>query len=134
MDTRRIEEYLEVIYVLSLNGRPRVREIARRLCIKPSSVVEFLKKLASEGYIVYEKGGKITLTEKGLEIAQNVYRKHQILVEFLESLGVPQNIAKEDACKIEHFLHSETVEKIREFLASQRSQFSRQSYARRYSS
>jgi len=116
MDKERIEEYLEVIYVLSLKGRPRVREIARRLCIKPSSVVEFLRKLANEGYIVYEKGGLIELTEKGYSIARDIFQRHELLVSFLESIGVPKEIAEEDACRMEHILHPETIEKIREFL------------------
>jgi len=116
MDKERIEEYLEVIYVLSLKGRPRVREIARRLCIKPSSVVEFLRKLANEGYIVYEKGGLIELTEKGYSIARDIFQRHELLVSFLESIGVPREIAEEDACRMEHILHPETIEKIREFL------------------
>jgi len=116
MDKERIEEYLEVIYVLSLKGRPRVREIARRLCIKPSSVVEFLRKLANEGYIVYEKGGLIELTEKGYSVARDVFQRHELLASFLESIGVPREIAEEDACRMEHILHPETIEKIRKFL------------------
>ncbi|ACL10980.1 iron dependent repressor [Desulfurococcus amylolyticus 1221n] len=113
----RSEEYLEVIYVLSMNGRPKVREIARRLCVKPSSVVEFLRKLANEGYIIYEKGGKIELTEKGLKVAREIHERHKLLELFLESLGVPREIAEEDACKMEHILHPVTISKIREYLA-----------------
>ncbi|WP_042667486.1 metal-dependent transcriptional regulator [Desulfurococcus amylolyticus] len=112
----RSEEYLEVIYVLSMNGRPKVREIARRLCVKPSSVVEFLRKLANEGYIIYEKGGKIELTEKGLKVAREIHERHKLLGLFLESLGVPREIAEEDACKMEHILHPVTISKIREYL------------------
>lgn len=112
----RSEEYLEVIYVLSMNGRPKVREIARRLCVKPSSVVEFLRKLANEGYIIYEKGGKIELTEKGLKVAREIHERHRLLASFLESLGVPGEIAEEDACKMEHILHPVTISKIREYL------------------
>ncbi|WP_440059307.1 metal-dependent transcriptional regulator [Thermogladius sp. 4427co] len=112
----RAEDYLEAIYMLSLTGRPRVRELARRLCVSPSSVVEFLKRLADQGYIVYKKGGEIKLTEKGLEIARKIYSRHQILTEFLTYIGVPRDIAEIDACKIEHLLHEETVEKITEFV------------------
>ncbi|MEL9908490.1 MAG: metal-dependent transcriptional regulator [Desulfurococcus sp.] len=116
----RSEEYLEVIYVLSINGRPKVREIARRLCVKPSSVVEFLRKLANEGYIIYEKGGKIELTEKGLKVAREIHERHRLLASFLESLGVPGEIAEEDACKMEHILHPVTISKIREYLVKKR--------------
>lgn len=116
----RSEEYLEVIYVLSINGRPKVREIARRLCVKPSSVVEFLRKLANEGYIIYEKGGKIELTEKGLKVAREIHERHRLLASFLESLGVPGEIAEEDACKMEHILHPVTISKIREYLVKKK--------------
>ncbi len=114
---RRAEDYLEAIYVMIINGeRPRVRELARRLGVKPSSVVEYLRKLAEEGYIIYEKGGKIELTEKGMEIAKKVYRRHVIISKFLQKLGVPKEIAERDACFIEHYIHPITLEKIIEYL------------------
>ncbi|MGC9181010.1 metal-dependent transcriptional regulator [Thermogladius sp.] len=114
--TARAEDYLEAIYILSLKGKPRVRELARRLCVSPSSVVEFLRRLAEQGYITYKKGGEIKLTEKGLEVAKRIYERHQVLTEFLTYIGVPRDIAEIDACKIEHLLHDETVERITEFV------------------
>ncbi len=115
--TRRTEEYLEAIYVMIINGeKPRVRELARRLGVKPSSVVDYLKRLAREGYIVYEKGGRIELTEKGLKIAEKTYRRHVILSKFLQKLGVPREIAERDACYIEHYITPITLEKIIRYL------------------
>jgi len=114
---KRVEDYLEVIYIMICNGeKPRIREIARRLNVKPSSVVEYLRRLHEEGYLIYEKGENITLTEKGLRLAKETYRKHQIITQFLIQLGVSKEIAEIDACYIEHGLHPETLEKIIEFL------------------
>ncbi len=113
----RAEDYLEAIYAMIQNDRrPRVRELARRLGVKPSSVVEYLRKLDEEGYIVYRKGGLIKLTKKGEEIAKRVYQRHLLLTRFLVLLGVPRDIAEMDACYMEHGLHNETIEKISEFL------------------
>jgi DtxR family Mn-dependent transcriptional regulator len=113
----RAEDYLEAIYAMIQNGRrPRIRELARRLGVKPSSVVEYLKKLDEEGYIVYRKGGLIKLTEKGEEIAKKIYERHLLLTKFLVLLGVPRDIAEIDACYMEHGLHDETVKKISEFI------------------
>ncbi len=115
--SRRAEEYLELIHIMLKNGeKPRIREIARRLGVKPSSVVEYLRRLESKGYIVYEKGGNIYLTEKGLKYAESIYERHKILTRFLELLGVPHDIAEEDACYIEHGIHDITLEKIIRFI------------------
>jgi len=115
--SRRAEEYLEVIYSLKSRGeKPGVRKIARILGVKPSSVVDYLRRLCREGYIIYRPGGEIELTEKGLEIARDIRRKHEIIREFLIRIGVPPDIADEDACYIEHGVHPETLEKIIEFL------------------
>ncbi|ADI31755.1 metal-dependent transcriptional regulator [Staphylothermus hellenicus] len=113
----RAEDYLEAIHAMKQQGlRPRVRELARRLGIKPSSVVEYLKKLDELGYIVYKKGGFIKLTDKGKSLAEKVYRRHVLLTEFLVAIGVPRDIAEIDACYMEHGLHDETINKIMEFL------------------
>ncbi len=113
----RMEDYLEAIYVMMINNeKPGVRALARRLNIKPSSVLEYLRKLDREGYIVYEGGGNIKLTEKGLEIAKKVYKRHRIISEFLQKLGVPKEIAELDACYIEHGIHPETLEKFVKYL------------------
>lgn len=115
--TRRTEDYLEAIYVMIINGeKPRIRELARRLGVKPSSVVDYLKRLAREGYIVYEKGGRIELTDKGRVIAEKTYRRHMIISRFLQKLGVPRDIAERDACYIEHYITPITLEKIVKYL------------------
>ncbi len=114
---KRAEEYLEVIYQLIRRGeKPGVRKIARILGVKPSSALEYLRRLCREGLIIYQPGGDIELTGRGLEIAREISRRHEILRRFLIELGVPPEIADEDACYIEHGVHPETLEKIIEFL------------------
>ena len=116
VDRRRIwraEDYLEAIYALVRKGeKPGIRKLARILGIKPSSVIEYLRKLDEQGYLVYKQGGIITLTEKGEELAKKIYERHKIIKEFLIKIGVPPEIAEEDACFIEHGLHDVTIEKL----------------------
>ncbi len=117
MLSRRTEDYLEAIYELSnKRGFTRVKEIAKKLRVKPATVSEMLGKLAKEGYVVYKKRLYVALTEKGKEIAKNVRERREILVRFLVMLGVPKEIAEEDACAIEHVLHSETAKQFKIFV------------------
>jgi len=119
--SKRAEEYLEVIYSLASSGEELgVRKLAKIMGVKPSSVLEYLRRLCSEGYIVYSSGGRIELTEKGLKLARELRRRHEIIKEFLVSIGVPEDIADRDACYIEHGVHPETLEKIVEFLRKHR--------------
>ena len=76
--------------------------------ILPASVRIQQKKLRENGYINVDQNSHITLTEEGYKIAYNVYEKHQILTKALMALGVSEEIAKEDACKIEHDLSEES--------------------------
>ncbi|MEM1767744.1 MAG: metal-dependent transcriptional regulator [Desulfurococcaceae archaeon] len=123
MRKNRVEEYLETIYELYCCGeRIGIRRLAKKLGVKPSSVIEYLKKLCEEGYIVYEKGGLIMLTNKGFEIAREIKNRHNVIKEFLKILGVSEEIAEIDACYIEHGVHEETIEKIQEFVNKNRTQ------------
>lgn len=112
--SKREEEYLEAMYILIKNkGVIRVKDLSRILNVKPASVVEYLDKLASKGLIRYEKYGSITFTKEGLEIAEEIYRRHVALKEFLTLiLGVPKDIAEKDACYIEHGIHDETLDRL----------------------
>lgn len=112
--SKREEEYLEAMYILVKNkGVIRVKDLSRILNVKPASVVEYLDKLASKGLVRYEKYGSITLTKEGLEIAEEIYRRHVALKEFLTLiLGVPKDIAEKDACYIEHGIHDETLDRL----------------------
>ncbi len=115
---KRAEEYLEAIYILQrAKGAPRIKDIARILNVRPASVVEYLDKLAEQGYVEYHKRDTLRLTKKGESLARKVYGKHRAIAEFLETiLLLPHSIAEEDACYIEHGVHEETVRRIIRFV------------------
>ncbi len=115
--TRTAEDYLEVMYVLEKQyGRIRIKDIAERLGVKPSSVIEYLKRLDSEGLVEYKPGSRAKLTSRGRRIAEKIYERHRIIKEFLVLIGVPEDIADKDACYIEHGIHPITLEKFLEFI------------------
>ncbi|RLG54960.1 MAG: metal-dependent transcriptional regulator [Candidatus Hydrothermarchaeota archaeon] len=115
------EDYLEVIYnLIESKGVARTGDISKMLKIKPPSVTEMLQKLHEEKLVVYEKYKGVTLTSKGEKIAMNIKKRHNILTQFLISLGVSKEIAERDACKIEHVLHPETMEKLEKFIERKR--------------
>ena len=117
MRKKTIEDYVELIYILqNKNKRVHTNDIASILKIKPASVTEIFKKLSDGKYINYEKYAGVTLTRKGREIAKKTKEKHDTLKEFLLLLGVNENIADEDACNMEHFLHSDTMNMIARFV------------------
>jgi len=116
---RREEEYLEAIYIVKLNkGVVRVKDLALMLKVKPSSIVAYLTRLSSKGLVRYVKGEHIELTLKGEEMAKRIYHKHLVIREFLHRvLGLPRDIAEEDACYIEHGVHDETVKRMEEIIS-----------------
>ena len=117
MKKKTIEDYVELIYILqNKNKRVHTNDIASILKIKPASVTEIFKKLSDGKYINYEKYAGVTLTRKGRGIAKKTKEKHDTLKEFLLLLGVNENIADEDACNMEHFLHSDTMNMIVRFV------------------
>jgi Mn-dependent DtxR family transcriptional regulator len=72
-----------------------------------------MKQLKDNGYIDISDGGKITLTQTGLEIASRMYERHTLLTNILVSLGVDEETAKSDACRIEHDLSGKSFEMIK---------------------
>lgn len=108
------ENYLETILVLS-KQLPEVRavNISQELGFKKSSVSIAMKNLREKNYINISDLGHITLTDAGLEIAEMVYERHTLISSWLEELGVPPEIAAEDACKIEHDLSEESFAAIK---------------------
>ncbi len=113
------EDYLETILVLhNRNGEVRSIDIAAELDYSKPSVSVAMKNLRERECITVDKGGYITLTEKGREIAEKVYERHVLFTNWLISLGVPEEIATEDACHIEHCLSSESFEAIKKFVQS----------------
>jgi len=108
------ENYLETILVLS-ETLPVVRsvDIANELGFKKSSVSVAMKNLREKEHITVTDAGFIYLTESGRTIAEMIRERHQLLTFWLTKLGVPENIASEDACKLEHVLSVESFEAIK---------------------
>jgi Mn-dependent DtxR family transcriptional regulator len=111
------EDYLETILVLREQyGQVRSIDIVNHLGYSKPSVSIAMKKLRESGYISMSPDGLITLNESGLEIARQVYSRHQIITKLFVMMGVPQELAAEDACRVEHDLSQETFERIRDFV------------------
>ncbi|MBQ8148906.1 MAG: metal-dependent transcriptional regulator [Clostridia bacterium] len=107
------EDYLEMILMLSESkGEVRSIDIAAGLGVSKPSVSVAMKQLRENGYIQMDQSSLITLTDAGLTIARKVYNRHKTITRFLMQLGVDEETAKEDACKIEHDLSPATFEAI----------------------
>ena len=103
------EDYLETILMLSQRmGKVRSIDVVNELGFTKASVSIAMKKLRENGYIAVDGEGNLTLLEPGQEIAQRIYSRHQLLTHFFVQT------AAEDACKAEHILSEQTLEKIRE--------------------
>lgn len=108
------ENYLETILVLSERlAAVRSIDIVHELGFKKSSVSVAMKNLRESNHIVMDENGYIHLTESGLAIASMVLERHQLLTAWLKNLGVPEEIASEDACKLEHILSKESFAAIK---------------------
>ena len=111
------EDYLEAILVLSKKGGGvRSVDIASMLGVSKPSVSHAMKLLREDGYIAMDRYGTVTLLEKGEEIAERIYERHTVLTKMLEGLGVSEEVAKADACKLEHDVSDESFERIKDHL------------------
>ena len=108
------ENYLETILVLS-QKLPVVRsvDVSNELGFKKSSVSIAMKNLREKNQITVTDAGFIYLTDEGKEIAEMIYERHELLSAWLISLGVPSEIATEDACKMEHVISKESFQAIK---------------------
>lgn len=105
------ENYLEAILVLAnSHGQVRSIDIANALKYTKPSVSYAMKRLRENGYVLMDCNGFITLTEKGEKIAQRVYTRHKVLSNYLISLGVSEQTALADACRIEHIISQESFD------------------------
>ena len=103
------EDYLEAMLVLQeKHGYIRSIDIAKQLGVTKPSVSYAVKRLRESGYINMNANGPITLAPAGYTIAKRIYERHKALTSFLLKLGVSQEQAEEDACKIEHVISHET--------------------------
>lgn len=108
------ENYLETILILS-KQLPVVRavDICNETGFKKSSVSVAMKNLRKKNFITVTDAGFIYLTDSGKEIAEMIYERHQLLSSWLIQLGVKEEIALDDACKIEHVISRESFEAIK---------------------
>ena len=116
--TASLEDYLEIIYILQQgDSGVGITDISRELKISKPSVTKAIGILRSEELVIQEKYGKITLTEKGVLAAEEVYKKHKRLSKFINKvLGVNERTAEIDACKMEHVLSAETLLGMKKYL------------------
>lgn len=111
------EDYLEAILILKeRNGIVRSVDIANELNVKKPSVSYAMKQFRENGYITVDDVGCICLTEKGSIIAEKVYERHRFLTLLLTKIGVSEETAKKDACKMEHDLSEESFLKLKEHM------------------
>ena len=104
------EMYLESILVLSRRGHVRSIDVCEYMGFSKPSVSRAVGLLKSGGYISVDSDGFITLTDLGLETASTIYERHKMLTAFLSAIGVSDEIADSDACKIEHVISDETFQ------------------------
>jgi len=111
------EMYLETIYVLC-KEKTSVRsiDIAEHMNFSKPSVSRGVGLLKNNDYISVDKDGYITLTEKGLAHAQKIYERHTVLSKAFRMLGVDEETASEDACKIEHIISDKSFEMLKKYL------------------
>ena len=115
------EDYLEAILRLrEQKGFVRSVDIAGMLGVTKPSVSFAMKRLRENGFILMDEDNLITLTEEGAAIARRVYDRHKTLVAYLVSIGVSEETASEDACRIEHVISDETVAAIKKYIMNQK--------------
>ena len=111
------EMYLESIYVLSKKSKfVRSIDIVEYMGFSKPSVSRAIGLLKSGGYVNMDKDGSLTLTEEGINVAKKIYERHTLLTRFLKQLGVSDETASFDACKMEHDISDESFEAIKKFV------------------
>ena len=112
-----VEDYLETILRLS-RTLPAVRsiDIVHDTGYTKPSVSVAMKNLRHKEYIVMDESGYITLTEEGRAIAEATFERHQVITRLFVNLGVSEDVAAEDACKVEHVLSEETFHALKNHL------------------
>lgn len=113
------EMYLETILILSKkSAHVRSIDICDHMGFSKPSVSRAVSLLKSGGYVTADKDGYLSLTDEGREIAEKIYERHNILTVLLTRLGVSEETAAQDACKLEHVLSDESMEAIKGYISS----------------
>jgi DtxR family Mn-dependent transcriptional regulator len=116
--TPNMENYLETIWIIALENKvTRVKDIAKYLDVKTSSVANAIKVLSDNQLVQQEPYGYVELTQKGILMAKEIYERHKTLYKFFhEILGLDPKLAEQDACEIEHHIHRKTLNRILQFI------------------
>ena len=108
------EDYLKTIYILQLKSRNvHSVNIAEYMGVSKASVSVAMKQLRSKNYITMDRSGCLHLSPKGQMLASQVYERYSFFVKLFAQMGVPIEIAKKDACSIEHIISTESYEKLK---------------------
>ena len=111
------EMYIESIYVLNKKiGNVRSIDVCEYLGYSKPSVSRAMSLLKKGGFVVMGKDGYLTLTDAGVEVAEKMYQRHTVLSDLLVRLGVSEETAVEDACKIEHHISDESFNAIKKYV------------------
>lgn len=112
------EDYLEAIYVLSKEEENvRMSDVAKHLGVSKPSVNKAINLLQEKGYLIHQHYGTILMTAEGKNLAKKVYERHKVIKRFfVEILKVEETIAEDEACKVEHCIGEDTIEKLKEFV------------------
>ena len=112
--TPAMEDYLEAILMIKQqHGYVRCVDVAEQLGVKKPSVSRAVKELIKSGHLVKNADGTLSLTETGLQLAEQIYEKHRFFTEQLIAAGVDPKIAEQDACGIEHAVSAESFQKLK---------------------
>ena len=112
--TSSMEDYLEAVFMLQKQkGYVRCGDVAEQLGVKKPSVSRAVKELSKSGHLVKNDDGALSLTEQGLQLAEQIYEKHRFFTERLIAAGVDPQIAEQDACSIEHAISAESFQKLK---------------------
>ena len=116
--TSSMENYLKAAFVLRQKGdKITVTALSEAIGVKRPSVDWALKKLSDAGLVIHEKYGDVELTPEGAKIAEDVYRRHSALYTFLSDiLKVSRKTAAQDACRMEHTLSRESINRLEKFI------------------
>ena len=115
--TSAMGDYLEAVFMLQKqNGYVRCVDVAEQLGVKKPSVSRAVKELSKSGHLVKNADGTLSLTETGLQLAEQIYEKHRFFTERLIAAGVDPIIAEQDACNIEHAISAESFQKLKKAL------------------
>lgn len=109
-ESEMAEDYVELIAdLIELHGEARPVDIAERLGVKPPTITKNIARLKSAGLVQAERYRAIFLTDEGKALAEECRTRHRIVVAFLKSLGIDEDVAERDAEGIEHHVSDETL-------------------------